>query len=638
MTVRGALSGLLVASLLLPLLARPFYLPGVAPVEFKQGDDIPLFVNKLTSVKTQIPFHYYDLPFCKPDEVGSVPHNMGQVLGGSSINTSPYELKFGEPKTCQVLCKKHYDAEMAEHFSTMIDNDYHVHWILDNLPSAVTEYDEVHPNEARHSRGFRLGFEQHSSHYINNHIKITIQHNEEPDQFEGARIVGFLVEPHSVNHKYKGDWSNTNPPSLTTCSKQAPIHNNPNSASWQAIDAETDVIFSYDVRWEKSEVNWSNRWDVFLAGSPDDQIHWFSIINSLMIVFFLTGMIAMIMLRTLHKDISKYNEINSEDMQEETGWKLVHGDVFRAPTNNPNLFCVFVGTGVQVTMMTVVTMTFALLGFLSPANRGGLLTAFLLLYVFMGSFAGYHSARLYKVFKGKDWKQNTIWTACAFPVFVFVVFFMLNAVEQSAHKSTQGGVAIGTLIGLVVLWFGISVPLVFLGSYYGFQKEPIEYPIRTNQIARQIPEQPWYMHPVLCILVGGILPFGAVFIELFFIMSAIWLHQIYYLFGFLVIVLAILFATCAEVTIVMCYFQLCSEDYEWWWRSFLTSGSAGIYLFLYSILYFHTKLEITAFNSILLYFGYMFIISVSFFFLTGTFGFFACFWFTKKIYSSIKVD
>lgn len=88
------------------------------------------------------------------------------------------------------------------------------------------------------------------------------------------------------------------------------------------------------------------------------------------------------------------------------------------------------------------------------------------------------------------------------------------------------------------------------------------------------------MHPALCILVGGILPFGAVFIELFFIMSAIWLHQvgileihvldyfvfvvdqIYYLFGFLVIVLAILFATCAEVTIVMCYFQLCSEDYQ----------------------------------------------------------------------------
>ena len=31
---------------------------------------------------------------------------------------------------------------------------------------------------------------------------------------------------------------------------------------------------------------------------------------------------------------------------------------------------------------------------------------------------------------------------------------------------------------------------------------------------------------------GGILPFGSVCIELFFIMSALWLHQIYYVMGF----------------------------------------------------------------------------------------------------------
>lgn len=56
----------------------------------------------------------------------------------------------------------------------------------------------------------------------------------------------------------------------------------------------------------------------------DDQIHWFSIINSLMIVLFLTGMVAMIMMRTLRRDISQYNELESaEEAQEETGWKLV---------------------------------------------------------------------------------------------------------------------------------------------------------------------------------------------------------------------------------------------------------------------------------------------------------------------------
>lgn len=96
------------------------------------------------------------------------------------------------------------------------------------------------------------------------------------------------------------------------------------------------------------------------------------------------------------------------------------------------------------------------------------------------------------------------------------------------------------------------------------------------------------------IALGGILPFGAVCIELFFIMSAMWLHQvrtrvlydnldllvlvymhalqIYFVFGFLFVVLIILVVTCAEITIVMCYFQLCNEDYRWWWRSFLSAG------------------------------------------------------------------
>ena len=168
--------------------------------------------------------------------------------------------------------------------------------------------------------------------------------------------------------------------------------------------------------------------------------------------------------------------------------------------------------------------------------------------------------------------------------------------------------------------------------------ETISNPTRYNHIPRQIPPQPIYMHPLVSILVGGILPFGAVFIELFFIMSSIWLHQIYYLFGFLMLVLVILIATCAEITIVMCYFQLCSEDYNWWWRSFLTSGASALYLFLYAIMYFVTKLDINKMVAAVVYFVYMFIISFSFFLLTGMIGFAACFWFVRRIYGAIKID
>ena len=411
----------------------------------------------------------------------------------------------------------------------------------------------------------------------------------------------------------------------------------------QLIDVAADVgtvVYTYDVIWERSDVPWSQRWDIFLMSGDDDDIHWFSIINSLMIVLFLTGMIAMILVRNLYRDIARYNSdeaaVASEEAAEETGWKLVHGDVFRPPAGffGPMFLSVFVGSGMQLLAMSLAALLFAVLGFLSPANQGSLLTGFIVLFMCMGSFAGYASARIYKMFRGKAWKRNTTLTAFAFPGTIYGVAFVLNLFVWAKRSSLA--IPISTMLIMFSLWFGISVPLVTLGSYFGFKTEEVKHPVRINNIPRSIPPQPWYLHPIPAIMVGGILPFGAVFIELFFIMSSIWLAQVYFFFGFLYLVLFILSLTCAEISIVMCYFQLCSEDYNWWWRSFLTSGSSAIYLFLYSIVYFATKLEITQPISIILYFGYMAAASWGFFLLTGSIGFVSCLVFVQRIYGAIK--
>jgi len=47
-------------------------------------------------------------------------------------------------------------------------------------------------------------------------------------------------------------------------------------------------MFTYEVEWHSSQVRWASRWDTYLAMS-DVQIHWFSIINSVVVVFFLAG-------------------------------------------------------------------------------------------------------------------------------------------------------------------------------------------------------------------------------------------------------------------------------------------------------------------------------------------------------------
>lgn len=206
-----------------------------------------------------------------------------------------------------------------------------------------------------------------------------------------------------------------------------------------------------------------------------------------------------------------------------TGWKLVHGDVFRSPRKGMFL-AVLLGSGVQVFCMSLITLAFACLGFLSPANRGALMTCSMVLFVLLGTPAGYVSARIYKSFGGVKWKSNVLLTATFSPGIVFGLFFVMNLVLW--HEESSGAVPFSTLVAILALWFGVSVPLTFVGAYFGFRKRSLEHPVRTNQIPRQIPDQSIYTQPIPGIIMGGVLPFGCIFIQLFFILNSLWSNQV----------------------------------------------------------------------------------------------------------------
>eukprot|EP00397_Hematodinium_sp_SG-2012_P011457 GEMP01011597.1.p1 GENE.GEMP01011597.1~~GEMP01011597.1.p1 ORF type:complete len:620 (+),score=43.51 GEMP01011597.1:85-1944(+) len=610
-------------------LCSGLYLPGVVPKQYLNNDTIELKVNKLSSAKTQIPYAYYTLPFCEPKGgIKTSPESMGEILLGDEIENADYELKMMKNVNCQVLCKKNMTAVEKNLFKQMIADEYQASMMVDNLPAAtryVNKRKETGTESYTYMNGFPVGSLKNGHYYVHNHLRLILSYHQNPEKFEGARIVGVEIEPHSVLFKENKDDSTIN---CKNASVRPPM---------ELFGSQEEITFTYDVLWYKSDVAWASRWDNYLkAGHMGGQVHWFSILNSLMIVIFLTAMVAMILLRTLHRDIAKYNQVaTSEDIQEETGWKLVHGDVFRKPIYS-TLLSVCVGTGSQFLAMAIIIINCAAIGFVTPARRGGLLQTMLLLVTFMGFLSGYVSARLYKFFRGEHWKRVTLFTSLLFPGLFFCIFFVLNLGIWA--KGSSGAVPFATLFALLVLWFGISVPLVFLGAYFGFRKEAIEAPVRVNTIPREIPTQPWFVQPLFSSLIGGVLPFGAVFTELFFILSSIWQHQVYYLFGFLVLVLLILIVTSAEISIAFTYFQLASEDYRWWWRSFAASGSSALYVFLYSCLYFQTRLQIEQFVGILLYFGYTFIISVSFMLVTGTVGMLSTFMFVKAIYGSVKID
>ncbi|KAF0306198.1 Transmembrane 9 superfamily member 2 [Amphibalanus amphitrite] len=641
-----------------------FYLPGLAPVNYcekeRESDrcksQIPVFVNRLTSLESVIPYDYSHFDFCSPQSEAAPPpvENLGQVVFGQRIQSSPYEFQF-EPtgktsQTCVKVCEKTYNPKQANNklanLKRAIFLDYQHHFIVDNMPVTLCYMTDI--GERSCNNGFPVGCyvdpqgrpkpscylgsnlaQKPGVHYLFNHLDFNITYHSgykeawgTSFQGDGGRIIRVEVTPRSIAHK-AGE-----PPHCEA--GQAPMEISSDAA-------QINVIYTYSLTFhETHDVKWSSRWDYLLDSLPNANIQWFSILNSLVIVLFLSGMVAMILLRTLHKDIARYNQIESgDDTQEEFGWKLVHGDVFRPPRHGM-LLSVFVGSGVQVLSMLLITLVFACLGFLSPANRGSLMTCGLVLYVCLGTPAGYVAARIYKSFGGEKWGLNVLLTSTLCPGIVFIITLLLNFVLW-AHGSSAA-LPFLTILALIGLWFGVSVPLTFVGAYFGFRKRVLEHPVRTNQIPRQIPEQSIYTRPLPCVLMGGILPFGCIFVQLFFILSSIWSSQMYYMFGFLFLVFVILVITCSETTVLLCYFHLCAEDYHWWWRSFLTSGFTAFYLFCYCCHYFATKLSISDPTSVFLYFGYTTIMVFLFFIMTGTLGFLACFWFVRKIYSVVKVD
>ncbi|XP_047441146.1 transmembrane 9 superfamily member 2 isoform X2 [Mugil cephalus] len=627
-----------------------FYLPGLAPVSFceEAGEDcqtsIQLFVNRLDSVESVLPYEYDVFDFCKDDKEMRPSENLGQVLFGERIESSPYKFDFNKDFSCRPVCMKTYkkgnqeDTAKLDFLKMGMQLNYQHHWIIDNMP--VTWCYDVEDGQKYCNPGFPIGclvtvdgrvkdacvinaeFNKKNTFYVFNHVDIKITyHSGTNEGWRGARLVAATLEPKSIKHI-----DEKNP----TCEGGSPME-----VPGQ-FDSDVSIGYTYSVKFEQNNsIKWASRWDYILVSMPHTNIQWFSIMNSLVIVLFLSGMVAMIMLRTLHKDIARYNQVDQEDAQEESGWKQVHGDVFRPPRKGM-LLSVFLGQGTQIFIMTFTTLFLACLGFLSPANRGALMTCAVVLWVLLGTPAGYVSARLYKTFGGEKWKTNVLLTALLCPGIVFADFFLMNLILWV--EGSSAAIPFGTLVAILALWFGISVPLTFIGAYFGFKKPAIEQPVRTNQIPRQIPEQSFFTKPIPGIVMGGILPFGCIFIQLFFILNSIWSHQMYYMFGFLFLVFIILLITCSEATILLCYFHLCAEDYHWWWRSFLTSGFTAVYLFIYAVHYFFSKLQIIGAASTILYFGYTMIMVLIFFLFTGTIGFFACFWFVNKIYSVVKVD
>lgn len=638
---------LLFALLLSPLRdASGSLLPGLAANDFGPDEGLNVFASKMVSRQNRLPYDYYTLPFCRPSRAreesaarskDSRKLGLGQILQGERARLTAYQVNVLKEVACDDLCTANFSVADLNLLAARTVKGYRVRLTLDDLPVVVRG------PKGSYKLGYPLGDASASTQdvEITNHLAFTIMYHV-PDEYESLaiaagysraekvyRVVGFEVTPMSVA-------DNVCPETGNLEMKSGPFV----VPADQKMRKPTQIRFSYSVHFVESDVRWATRYDTLLkVSSGRRKIQMFAIINSMMLALFLTASLGVVLFRTLRRDCARYGiaagdimDDFNDDFDNDVGWRMLRGDVFRAPAAG-GMLSVLCGSGAQLVVVSIVTLGFALLGIVSPHRRGNLISGLLFLWVLSSGLGGYVAARMHKAMGGVRWKLVTFGVALVLPGIAFSTFFVVNLFMWM--MGSIGAAPFLTMFLLLFLWLGVSVPLAFAGTYLGYRRKAYDFPVRTNQIPRPIPRQPKYLSSPWVHIISGMLPFGVVCIELRVILNSIYLDEFYHFFGFLVAVFTILAITCAEVSVVVVFIKLSNCDYGWWWNSWLASASSGGYVLLYSIYYLLTSPGADPKNIVsnFLFLAYSTLGSMCFALLTGTIGFLSSLAFVRRIYS-----
>ena len=626
---------------------------------YEEGEDVTLWVNKVGPYHNpQETYLYYSLPFCSTKPVTELEHrydSFGELLEGNDMISSGLAMKFRQPvadhsKICSLQLNEESIGQLQyavkNHCEPQNPNDSGASNAQPSSRPPLPLCTRVHTADAGQSRSrFRVARALAPP----RPLPIPDWYQLYLDDLPIWGMVGELATSDNGNEGAAAVPSEgEGEPLLYTHKKfniafngKRIIQVNLTSENPVALTPGAAIEFTYTVEWTPTDIPFYQRFHRYLDYDFfEHQIHWFSIFNSFMMVIFLTGIVVLILTRTLKKDFAKIAK-ESGDLDEldqeldESGWKQVHGEVFRAPAQLA-IFCALVGTGSQLACMVFSMILFATATTLYM-GRGAIIVSFLVAYCLTSVVAGYTSGSLYCRSGGRFWIRTMLYTASLFPAVCFLVCMVLNFV--GAIYGSLATVPFTSVLSVVLMWALVSLPLCVAGTLLGRNwSGTANFPCRVNAIPRAIPEKRWYARPPVLIALGGVLPFGSIFIEMYFVFTSFWNYKFYYVYGFMFLVFLILTIVTVCVTIVVTYFLLNNEDYRWPWTSFAASSSTALYVFAYSVYYFFMKTKMTGFFQTLFYFSYMSLFCLALGIMTGTVGYTGCSIFVTRIYRNIKSD
>jgi hypothetical protein len=552
-------------------------------------------------------YKYYDFPFCQVPN-GAMPHFMtlGQVLRGDRLVDSPYKMGFKEQVERTTVCDKPVSEKDIQLFKAAIDASYMFELFVGELPIdrpfGVKSAMDVHNSGETHDRYFLV-----------NYLDFIIGYNG--GDIVSANVTRELNLEHLIDIT---DWKE----GMT-------------------------IPFSYSVHWaDLPHIPASQALELQLKstmphGHQNMDIHWLAIINSFVLMLLILSLFLLIIIRVVRSDLSRYLQIPDEELaavEEETGWKLLHADVFRPPKHRL-FFCSAVGAGAQLFTMVVMVTLVGCVGVFY--QRGAVASAGVISYMVTAVVSGYGSASLYQKLGGEKWAWNIFVTALAFVGPAFVIWAFLNTV--AIIYGSTAAFPFPTILLMFAMWACVTFPLTVFGGIVGRHgaikaaEKDNPFPCKTNKLAREIPTYYWYQSPVTQMFATGFLPFSAIYIELHYIFNSVWGPRIYSLYGILLLAFVMLLLVAGTVTVLFTYFHLNAEDHRWWWRSFGSGFAVSIFFYAYCV-YFFLQTGMTGFLQCSFFFLYSLLLGYGLALLLGSICFYCTYAFVVYIYSRIKAE
>jgi transmembrane 9 superfamily protein 3 len=256
---------------------------------YQKGDHVELWVNKVGPyANPQEAYEYYTLPYCAP-ETKHHPENegarfnewklqsIGEHLGGHRLRHSGHDITFdvqdgtnGKIESCTT---KALTTEQAEKFKHAIQHRWFYQMYLDDLPIWGMVGELLPADEEKAKKALEI---------IEKDDLKRLDHVQDVQDL--GDLVPYVYTKRNLVIQYNKDQI-----------VQVDLQSEPSSLI--KVQATKAYEFKLQVQWKPTAEEFHSRFDRYLDHEFfKHPIHWFSVFNSFMMVLFLMGLVALILL------------------------------------------------------------------------------------------------------------------------------------------------------------------------------------------------------------------------------------------------------------------------------------------------------------------------------------------------------